>query len=143
MYTSEIYTVATYVPHSITSAHSITTDGRIQFNLVNLSTPESEDEIVSIVQNAYQNNRKIRVVGDGHSWSHIAQTQDMMISLSKYRGIVATDKQKMTVTVKAGTPLEQLSEELDKLGLGMINLGSVAGQSIAGAISTGKKIICA
>lgn len=115
----------------------ITTDGRIQFNLVNLTTPESEDEIVTIVQNAYQNNRKIRVVGDGHSWSHIAQTQDIMISLNKYRGIVATDKQKMTVTVKAGTPLDQISEDLDKLGLGMINLGSVAGQSIAGAISTG------
>ena len=92
------------------------------------------NEIVSIVQNTYQNSRKIHVVGDGHSWSHIAQTQDIMISLHKYRGIVVTDKQKMIVTVKAGTPLEQISEEL---GLGMINLGSVAGQSIAGAISTG------
>ena len=109
---------------------------------MNLSSPESEDEIVSIVQNAYQNNRKIRVVGDGHSWSHIAQTQDMMISLNKYRGIVATDEQKMTVTVKAGTPLDQLSEELDELGLGMINLGSVAGQSVAGAISTGNNYVC-
>ena len=60
-----------------------------------------------------------------------------MISLNKYRGIVTTDKQKMTATVKAGTLLEQISEELDKLGLAMINLGSVAGQSIAGVISTG------
>ena len=126
-----------YLTEYYYSLPCITTDGRIQFNLVNLTTPESESEIVSIVQNAYQNSRKIRVVGDGHSWSHIAQTQDIMISLNKYRGIVSTDKQKMTVTVRAGTPLEQISEELDKLGLGMINLGSVAGQSIAGAISTG------
>jgi len=109
--------------------------------LANLSTPESEEEIVSIVQDAYKNNRKIRVVGDGHSWSLIAQTQDIMLSLNKYTGIVTSDKQNMIVTVKAGTPLEQVSEELDKLGLGMINLGSVAGQSVAGAISTGKKIM--
>ena len=112
-------------------------DGRIWFNLDNLLTPESEDEIKSIVQDAYQNNRKIRVVADGHSWSHIAQTQDIMVSLTNYRGIVSVDEQ--TVTVRAGTPLEEISQELDKLGLGMINLGSVAGQSIAGAISTGKQ----
>ena len=113
------------------------TDGRIRFNLDNLVTPESEEEIVSIVQDAYKNNRKIRVVADGHSWSHIAQTQDIMVSLTNYRGIVSTGDQ--TVTVRAGTPLDEISQELDKLGLGMINLGSVAGQSIAGAISTGKQ----
>ena len=78
---------------------------------------------------AYQNSRKIYVVGDGHSWSHIAQTQDIMISLNKYRGIVATDKQKVTATVKAGTPLKQISEEfkLDKLGLAMIDQSRVCG----------------
>ena len=103
----------------------------------NLHTPDSEDEIVSIVKDAYKNNRNIRVVADGHSWSHIAQTQDIMVSLTNYRGIVSTGDQ--TVTVKAGTPLEQLSHDLDEKGLGMINLGSVAGQSIAGAISTGEE----
>lgn len=120
------------------SAVSIATDGRIHFNLENLFTPENETEIVEKVKYAYKNNRNIRVLGDGHSWSHIAQTQDIMISLTKYRGIVAVDKEKMTVTVKAGTPLENISKELEKLDLAMINLGSVAGQSIAGAISTGK-----
>ena len=35
-------------------------------------------------------------LGNGHcdSWSHIAQTQDVMISLYKYRGIVATGKKR-------------------------------------------------
>ena len=117
--------------------YMLLTDGRIWFNLDNLLTPESEDEIKSIVEDAYQNHRKIRVVADGHSWSHIAQTQDIMVSLTNYRGIVSVDEQ--TVTVRAGTPLEEISQELDKLGLGMINLGSVAGQSVAGAISTGKQ----
>ena len=117
--------------------YMLLTDGRIWFNLDNLVTPKNETEIISIVEDAYHNNRKIRVVADGHSWSHIAQTQDIMVSLTNYRGIVRICNH--TVTVRAGTPLEEISQVLDKLGLGMINLGSVAGQSIAGAISTGKQ----
>ena len=124
------------IPHRVSyySTSCIITDGKTQFNLVNLTTLASEDEIVLI--NAYQNSKKIHVVGDGYSWSHIAQTQDRIIS---HRGIVATDKQKVTATVKAGTPLEQISEEfeLDKLGLAMVNLRSVVRQSITGAISSG------
>ena len=93
---------------------------------------------MKIVQDAYKLGRKIRVLADGHSWSLIAQTQDIMISLVKYRGLVDVNKEDMTATFKAGTPLRVISEELDKLDLAMANQGSVAGQSLAGAISTGK-----
>ena len=74
----------------------------------------------------------------GHSWSLIAQTQDVMISLHDYTGIIAVDKENLRVTVKAGTSLRHLSELLDDQGLAMLNLGSVAAQSLGGAISTGK-----
>ena len=122
-----------------------TTDGVIKFNLENLHTPCTEEEIVHIVQVACQSGRKIRVLGDGHSWSEIAQTQDIMISLVNYRGVVRMPQDidgtgAVHVTMKAGTPLNETSEFLDGIGLAMINLGSVAGQSIAGAISTGKTI---
>ena len=96
------------------------------------------DDIRQIVTDAYQNNRRIRVLADGHSWSEIAQTQDIMISLAKYTGIVEpVDEERMEATFKAGTSLRNISLELDKRGFAMIQLGSVAGQSIAGAISTG------
>ena len=103
----------------------------------NLKKPKTEVEIVSVVKDAYQSGRKIRVLADGHSWSQIAQTQDIMLSLVDYTGIVENDRNALTVTVRAGTPLHQISTALDKMGLAMKNLGSVAGQSIAGAISTG------
>ena len=85
------------------------------------------------------------MLGDGHSWSEVAQTEDIMISLSNYTGVVrmpldTDDSGAVHVTVKAGTPLNEISEFLDGKGLAMINLGSVAGQSIAGAISTGKTV---
>ena len=113
------------------------TDGRIHFDLSKLKTPFTEEQIVEIVKDAHQNNRAIRVLADGHSWSEISQTQDIMISLANYSGILGTDEEKMEAIFKAGTPLRNISLELDKRGLAMIQLGSVASQSIAGAISTG------
>ena len=112
-------------------------DGRISFNLDNLHTPSSHNEIVTIVKEAHNQKQSIRVLAAGHSWSEIAQTQDVMLSLHNYSGLVKVDKERLLVTVKAGTKLKHLSELLDKEGLAMINLGSVAYQSIAGAISTG------
>jgi len=105
--------------------------------LDNLEKPTTEAQIVNIVKNAYQSGRKIRVLADGHSWSQIAQTQDIMISLADYTGILESNSQELTVRVRAGTPLHEISTELDRMDLAMMNLGSVAGQSIAGAISTG------
>lgn len=118
--------------------HIFSLDGRIIFNLHNLKAPSTEDEIMEIVRNAYNNNRKIRVVAAGHSWSDIAQTEDIMISLHNYFGLVNVDKVNKLATVKAGTRLEHLSSLLEEQGLAMINLGSVARQSIAGAMSTGR-----
>lgn len=112
-------------------------DGRITFNFSGLHTPATHDEIATIVNNAYNKRQRIRVVAAGHSWSEIAQTQDIMLSLHKYSGLVDVDKENLLVTVKAGTNLRRLSELLDEQELAMINLGSVAAQSIAGAISTG------
>ena len=93
---------------------------------------------MEVVTNAYENNRKIRVLAAGHSWSEIAQTEDIMISLHKYRGLVSLNKENLEITVKAGTKLSEISDLLEAEGLAMINLGSVSVQSIAGAISTGK-----
>ena len=116
-------------------------DGRIHFDLSNLQEPITEDEIKSIVKDAYDNNRKIRVLGSGHSWSEIAQTTDIMISLSKYTGLVSIDKENLEATFRAGTAVRDISLALDEEGLAMPNLGSVAYQSIAGAISTGKQLV--
>ena len=117
-------------------------DGRISFKLDNLHTPSSHNEIVNIVKEAHNKKQTIRVLAAGHSWSEIAQTQDSMLSLHNYNGLVKVDKERLLVTVKAGTKLRHLSELLDEEGLAMINLGSVAYQSIAGAISTGLSKLC-
>lgn len=96
------------------------------------------------MKNAYENGRKIRVIGDGHSWSPIAQTEDILISLHKYSSTekdIEIDEDKSEVAVKAGTPLRTISTLLESRGYAMEQLGSVASQSIAGAMSTGRYVI--
>ena len=61
-------------------------DGMVFFNNSDLFVPTSEAEMVDIVKRAGRERRKIRVVGSGHSWSAVATSQDILVSLSNYRG---------------------------------------------------------
>jgi sugar-1,4-lactone oxidase-like protein len=105
----------------------------VQSNVSNYFQPETESEIIEIVQKY----NKIRLVGTGHSWSGVCATNDALINLDLYNKILKVDKERKLVTVQAGIKLWQLNELLDKEGLALINLGSIDQQSIAGAISTG------
>lgn len=93
--------------------------------------PASEDELAEVVRRA----QRVRVVGAGHSWSAIAAPDDVGVRLDKLTGVVAWNKD--TVTVRAGTTLAQLNAELDARGLAMPIVGSIAAQTIAGLTATG------
>jgi len=86
---------------------------------------------------AKKNNRKIRMVGSGHSPSDIACTDDIMISLSNLNRILEVNHQTNEVKVEAGITISKLNEQLLRHGLAISNLGSISDQTIAGAISTG------
>ena len=99
-------------------------------------TPKTEDELQQIVSYASANNMRIKAVGSGHSFTAIALAEEIIIDLSNYDEIVAIDRVKKTVTVQSGIQLSKLNHELHKNGLAMQNLGDIAYQTIAGAIST-------
>ncbi len=99
--------------------------------------PESEVKIQKIIKKAISFEQKIRVIGSGHSFSPVCATNDILVSLDKYQGIISVDKEKLTATVKGGTKLFLLNQLLHKEGMAMENLGDIDQQSIAGAISTG------
>lgn len=109
----------------------------VYFTPNEVAYPRSETEIQNTVLKAANAHKKIRVIGSGHSFTPLIHTQDILVSLDKYQGIVNVDKEKMQVTVKAGTKLELLGDLLFQQGLAMENLGDIDVQSIAGAISTG------
>ena len=53
------------------------------------------------------------------------------------QSIVSVDKEKMEVTVRAGSTLSELNSLLEEHGLAMKILGSISNQTVGGAISTG------
>jgi FAD-linked oxidoreductase len=77
------------------------------------------------------------MVGTGHSFTGIATPGDVMLRPDRLSGIVGVDREAMTVTAYAGTPLKVLNHELESLGLSLHNMGDIAEQTLAGAVSTG------
>jgi FAD-linked oxidoreductase len=99
--------------------------------------PDSEAGIQSIIQRAAAEKRKVRMMGSGHSFTPLSNTDDFLISLDKYQGLVHVNKEEQQVTVKAGTKLHYLNKLLFKEGLALENMGDINVQSIAGATATG------
>jgi FAD-linked oxidoreductase len=103
----------------------------------NYCQPRTEAEIVEIVQDTYKRGGVVRAFGARHSWSPLVPTDDTLINLDKVYRAVSIDKGQMRASVQAGIRIKDLVTLLRSHGLGMRNLGSIAEQSIAGAISTG------
>lgn len=101
-----------------------------------IDSPAGEEQIVAAVRSASAAGEKVKVVGSGHSFTDIACTQGRMISLAQHNRVLDVDTSTGLVTVEAGISLRSLNEELARNGLAMQNLGDIAYQSIAGAIST-------
>jgi FAD-linked oxidoreductase len=102
-----------------------------------ISYPASLNEIVAIVRDCRERGCGLRVVGAGHSFTALAWTDGVLISLDRYTGLEHVDQESAQATVRAGTQIKALGELLFAHGLGQANLGDIDVQSIAGAISTG------
>ena len=99
-----------------------------------ICVPHDEAEVAEVVVAAARLDRRVRVVGAGHSWNDIALTNDVLVRLDRLVGVQAVDGH--DVTVGAGTPIHLLNVLLQNRGLALSNLGSIDAQTIAGAIST-------
>lgn len=102
-----------------------------------VATPESEEEVVEVLQNAAKTNRKVRVVGAGHSSSPLVRTSDILLSLERFKGVEDPDLDSCRATVLAGMTVKEAGRELHRYGLAMHNTGDVDVQTLAGAIGTG------
>ncbi len=99
--------------------------------------PVNIDELAYLMKMYGRDERHVRVVGAGHSFTPIAQTNDILMSLENLQGVTGVNAEQGTVTIRGGTWLKNLGDNLFKRGLAQENLGDINVQSIAGAISTG------
>ena len=103
---------------------------------VSIDAPRSVAELAALVASATEQGQKVKAVGSGHSFTSAAATNGRMIRLENLNGILHVDRATCQVTVGAGTRLSDLNTLLDAEGLALANLGDIAYQTVAGAIST-------
>ena len=77
--------------------------GNVAFNPSQIAYPKTESEIQNLVVKAANNRNKIRLIGTGHSFTDLCKTNQILISLDKYQGLLSIDKEKNQATVKAAT----------------------------------------
>jgi FAD-linked oxidoreductase len=111
--------------------------GNVECVAEHIFYPRTEAEIVEIIQLATAEEKRIRVVGEGHSFSPLIATDHFIISLKYMAGIIHVDKENLLATAWAGTSINKANTALFKLGLAMINLGDIDVQSLGGATATG------
>jgi L-gulonolactone oxidase len=98
--------------------------------------PGSTGEVAALVGRAHREGRRVKVVGAGHSFTDIACTDGLLVSLDRLGKVEAVDAERRRVTVQAGIRLHRLNDELAAVGLALPNLGDIAYQSVAGATQT-------
>ena len=110
--------------------------GNQKANPLSIEAPKSVSELSAIVSRASEQGQKVKAVGSGHSFTSAAASNGRMIRLENLSGILHVDHASCQVTVGAGTRLSDLNMLLHTEGLALANLGDIAYQTVAGAIST-------
>ena len=85
-----------------------------------------------------RSSARVKVVGSGHSFTDIAVVPDggVQVVLDRHSSLLSVDRTTGRVTAQAGMTLLALNRALSKVGLALPNLGDIAYQTIAGAVST-------
>jgi FAD-linked oxidoreductase len=98
--------------------------------------PATPSELREAVAAAAQGGQPVRAAASGHSFTDIACTDGVMLRLEQMNRLLDVDRGSGLVKVEAGIGLRRLSEELDRHGLALENMGDIDVQTLAGALST-------
>jgi FAD/FMN-containing dehydrogenase len=99
--------------------------------------PESEDALSEMVRRASADGLAVRCAGSGHSFTPVALTSGLHLTLSNMQGVTGIDHARKRVSVAAGTTINALGKVLKQNGLSLINQGDIDSQALAGALTTG------
>lgn len=102
-----------------------------------VGAPQDEAELSELVSGATGRGLRVRAAGSGHSFTPVALTNGLHLTLSSMSGVVDIDQDRKRVTAGAGTTIHDLVGVLKDNGLSMVNQGDIDSQAIAGALTTG------
>ena len=107
--------------------------GNYTYSTSKLQYPTS----IEAIQDLVQASTTIKVLGSRHSFNHISDSSDTLISLTKLPEFIDIDPENMSVTVSAGMNYGQVATYLQEHGYALHNLASLPHISIVGACATG------
>jgi FAD/FMN-containing dehydrogenase len=105
---------------------------RFRYRPSSFIEPRSEEEIITAVKQA----QRLRVFGSGHSFNRGIVSEEVLLSLDNYSGVIWKDTGKKQMAVKAGTRVRDVVKALLDEGWAFEALPSHDAQSIAGILST-------
>jgi len=119
--------------------------GNIVVKPKRIEQPTTLQHLIDIVRNAEAHGLTVRGFGDGHSFSSVAVTDDVMVRTHSYASPLPLPPMRnlagnpRLVNVEAGITLAHLIKHLRSLKtpLALPNMGSYTGQALIGAITTG------
>lgn len=107
--------------------------GNVDFRAARVHRPSTVEELGEIVAGA----RRLRVLGTGHSFNRIADTDADLVLTAGLPPETRVDAAAGTATVAAGMRLAEISARLHAAGFALANLPSLPHISPAGAVATG------
>lgn len=108
--------------------------GPLRFRPLAVVHPSTERELVQTAHMASKANIRTKAIGSLHSQCPLPETDGICVVLDRYKKVLNVDGP--LVTVEAGMTLRELNETLATLGLALPVSGSIAAQTVSGAIST-------
>jgi len=106
--------------------------GNVTFRAARTHRPASVDELRAVVSGA----DRVRVLGTGHSFNRLADTDADLVSVAGLPPTVEIAADRRSVTVAAGVRYGELAQRLHAAGLALHNLASLPHISVAGACAT-------
>lgn len=98
--------------------------------------PRTEFDVATLLARATAQGRKVKVVGGAHSFTDIAATDGVLVSLDRMQGLEHVDPATGEATLLGGTRLFNVAELLAPHGLALPNMGDIDHQSLAGSLAT-------
>ena len=107
--------------------------GNIRFSTDTLHRPTSVDELAALVAAS----RRVRCLGTAHSFSDVADTDGVLLTVADLPPRVEIDTAAGTATVAAGMRWGEIAPLLHEAGVAVHTLGSLPHISVAGSVATG------
>jgi FAD/FMN-containing dehydrogenase len=111
--------------------------GSLHFKPAHVAKPQNERQLAELVRRAHESGHVVRPAGAGHSSMPLMETEDVLVSMEHFKGLVRHDPDRRHATIRTGMTLGEAGKAFSDVGLAMHNLGDVNLQTVVGAISTG------